>query len=113
MDGYSPWGNRLGASWIHRVNDNLAIALGATYQKQKNAGVAIGSWGYTDDSNARDVDGDGKVDYTPWGAADQLKLTEQTRTGAMGTVQWRSGNLELKLDGLYSRIMIDEDQRQN
>ena len=113
VDGYSPWGNRLGASWIHRFNDNLAIALGATYQKQKNAGVSIGSWGYTDDSNARDVDGDGKVDYTPWGAADQLKLTEQTRTGAMGTVQWRSGNLELKLDGLYSRIKIDEDQRQN
>ncbi|WP_369914235.1 TonB-dependent receptor [Xanthomonas sp. NCPPB 3005] len=113
VDGYSPWGSRLGASWIHRFNDNLAIALGATYQKQKNAGVSIGSWGYTDDSNARDVDGDGKVDYTPWGAADQLKLTEQTRTGAMGTVQWRSGNLELKLDGLYSRIKIDEDQRQN
>ncbi|MBN6104733.1 TonB-dependent receptor [Xanthomonas sp. CFBP 8703] len=113
VDGYSPWGSRLGASWIHRFNDNLAIALGATYQKQKNAGVSIGSWGYTDDSNARDVDGDGKVDYTPWGAADQLKLTEQTRTGAMGTVQWRSGNFELKLDGLYSRIKIDEDQRQN
>ncbi|MCC4594998.1 TonB-dependent receptor [Xanthomonas campestris pv. phormiicola] len=113
VDGYSPWGNRLGASWIHRFNDNLAIALGATYQKQKNAGVSIGSWGYTDDSNARDVDGDGKVDYTPWGAADQLKLTEQTRTGAMGTVQWRSGDFELKLDGLYSRIKIDEDQRQN
>ncbi|MDY4338604.1 TonB-dependent receptor [Xanthomonas sp. LF07-6] len=110
---YSPWGQRLGASWIHRINDNLAVALGATYQKQKNAGVSIGSWGYTDASNARDVDGDGKVDYTPWGAADQLKLTEQTRTGAMGTVQWRSGNLELKLDGLYSRIRIDEDQRQN
>ncbi|KLD75929.1 TonB-dependent receptor [Xanthomonas hyacinthi] len=113
VKGYSPWGNRLGASWIHRFNDNLAIALDATYQKQKNAGVSIGSWGYTDDSNARDVDGDGKVDYTPWGAADQLKLTEQTRTGAMGTVQWRSGNFELKLDGLYSRIRIDEDQRQN
>ncbi|MFT4179533.1 MAG: TonB-dependent receptor [Thermomonas sp.] len=112
VEGYSPWGNRFGASWIHKINDNLAVALGATHQKQKNANSFVGSWGYTDDSNAADVDGDGDVDYTPWGAADQLKLIEQTRTGAMGVLQWRSGNFELKLDGLYSRIEIDEDQAQ-
>lgn len=113
VDGYSPWGNRFGASWVHQINDNLAVALGATYQKQKNSNSSIGSWGYTDATTSRDVDGDGTVDPTPWGAADQLKLTEQTRTGAMGTVQWRSGNVELKFDGLYSRIEIDEDQLQN
>ncbi|WP_372178287.1 TonB-dependent receptor [Xanthomonas axonopodis pv. phyllanthi] len=113
VDGYSPWGSRFGASWVHKLNDNLAVAFGATYQKQKNASSSIGSWGYTDATTSRDVDGDGTVDPTPWGAADQLKLIDQTRTGAMGTVQWRSGNFELKFDGLYSRIEIDEDQLQN
>lgn len=113
VDGYTPWGNRFGASWVHKINDNLAVALGATYQKQKNSNSSIGSWGYTDATTSRDVDGDGTVDPTPFGAADQLKLTDQTRTGAMGTVQWRSGNFELKFDGLYSRIEIDEDQLQN
>ncbi|KAF1695739.1 TonB-dependent receptor [Pseudoxanthomonas jiangsuensis] len=113
VEGYSPWGNRFGASWIHKVNDNLAVALGATYQKQKNANSLVGSWGYTDDSNAMDVDGDGDLDYTPWGAADQLKLIDQTRTGAMGALQWKSGDFELKLDGLYSRIEIDEQQAQS
>ncbi|PPU78168.1 MULTISPECIES: TonB-dependent receptor [Xanthomonas] len=113
VPGYTPWGSRFGASWVHKLNDNLAVALGATYQKQKNAGSSIGSWGYTDAASARDINGDGTPDPTPWGAADQLKLIDQTRTGAMGTVQWRSGNLELKLDGLYSRIAIEEDQLQN
>ncbi|WP_440977099.1 TonB-dependent receptor [Pseudoxanthomonas winnipegensis] len=112
VDGYSPWGSRFGASWVHKINDDLAIAIGATYQKQKNANALIGSWGYTDDASAVDVDGDGTRDYTPWGAADQLKLIDQTRTGAMAALQWRSGNFELKADALYSRVRIDEDQSQ-
>ncbi|WDS36183.1 TonB-dependent receptor [Pseudoxanthomonas sp.] len=113
VDGYSPWGNRFGASWVHKINDDLAIAIGATYQKQKNANSLIGSWGYTDQATARDVDGDGDADATPWGAADQLKLVDQVRTGAMASLQWRRGNFELKADALYSRVRIDEDQMQS
>ncbi len=113
VKGYSPWGSRFGASWVHKINDDLAIAVGATYQKQKNANALIGSWGYTDQATARDVDGDGTSDATPWGAADQLKLVDQVRTGAMASLQWRSGNFELKADALYSRVRIDEDQMQS
>jgi len=112
VPGYSPWGNRFGASWIHKLNDNLAVALGATYQRQKNANALMGSWGYTDGSNGADVNGDGKIDPTPWGAADELKQLDQTRSGAMGSLQWHSGNLDVKLDGLYSKIKIDETQNQ-
>ena len=43
VDGYSPWGNRFGASLVHKFNDNLAVAFGATYQKQKNSNSSIGS----------------------------------------------------------------------
>ncbi|MEP6940408.1 MAG: TonB-dependent receptor plug domain-containing protein, partial [Rudaea sp.] len=112
VPGYSPWGNRFGASWIHKLNENLAIALGATYQRQKNANALMGSWGDTDSGDGADVDGDGKIDPTPWGAADELKQLDQTRSGAMGSLQWHSGNLDVKLDGLYSKIKIDETQNQ-
>ena len=112
VPGYSPWGNRMGLSWVGELNENLGVAFGATYQKQKNANALMGSWGYTDDSNSRDVNGDGTVDYTTWGAGNELKQLEQTRNGAMGVVQWRNDNFELKLDGLYSKVKIREDQNQ-
>jgi len=112
VPGYSPWGNRFGASWIHRINDNLAIALGGTYQRQKNANALMGSWGYTDATNSKDVNGDGTLDATPWGAADELKQIDQTRSGAMAALQWHSGDLEVKLDGLYSKVDIKENQNQ-
>ncbi|MFM2287340.1 MAG: hypothetical protein RL684_483 [Pseudomonadota bacterium] len=109
---YSPWGDRLGATWIGRLGDNLAIAIGATYQKQKNANALMGSWGYTDASNSKDVNGDGTLDPTPWGGADELKQIDQTRTGAVGVLQWRGEHLDVKLDALYSKIKIKEDQNQ-
>jgi TonB-dependent receptor len=112
IPGYSPWGNRFGLSWIHKLNENLAVALGATYQKQKNANALMGSWGYTDSTNGKDVTGGSGLTPTPWGAADELKQLEQTRNGAMAAVEWRSGNLDVKFDALYSKIDIKEKQNQ-
>lgn len=112
VPGYSPWGDRVGVSWIGKFSDSFGVALGGTYQKQKNANALMGSWGYTDDSSSKDVNGDGKVDYTPWGGADELKQLDQTRTGAMAVLQWRVDNLDVKLDGLYSKVKIRENQNQ-
>jgi len=109
---YNPWGDRFGASWIHKLNDNLAVAFGATYQKQKNANALMGSWGYTDSTNGKDVTGGSGITPTPWGAADELKQLDQTRTGAMTAVEWHSGNLDVKFDALYSKIDIKENQNQ-
>ena len=72
----------------------------------------MGSWGYTDASNAQDVDGDGDLDPTPWGAATEVKQLDQSRNGVMAAMQWRSGNMEMNLDGLYSKVAIDEKQNQ-
>jgi iron complex outermembrane receptor protein len=112
IPGYDSWGNRFGASWVGKVSDNLAFALGGTLQDQKNAYPSMGSWGYTDASNAQDVDGDGDLDPTPWGAATEVKQLDQSRNGVVGAMQWRSGNFEMNLDGLYSKVEIDEKQNQ-
>ncbi|HKE96527.1 MAG TPA: TonB-dependent receptor [Povalibacter sp.] len=112
IPGYDPLGGRVGASWVGKVNDDLGFALGATYQTQKNAYPSMGSWGYTDSTNAQDVNGDGVVDPTPWGAATEVKQLEQDRQGVMGAMQWRVGNMEMNLDALYSKITIDEKQNQ-
>src|SRR5262245_26770865 len=104
IPGYDPLGGRVGASWVAKVNDNLGFALGATYQTQKNAYPSMGSWGYTDSTSSRDVNGDGVVDPTPWGAATEVKQLEQDRQGVMGAMQWRVGNMEMNLDALYSKI---------
>jgi hypothetical protein len=109
---YSPWGDRFGASWVGKVNDNLAFALGGTYQEQKNAYPEMGSWGYTDASNSQDVNGDGVLDPTPWGAATEVKQLDQSRRGFLGAMQWRAGNFEMNVDGLYSKVNIDEKQNQ-
>lgn len=109
---YDPMGMRFGGSWIGKVNDNLAFALGGTFQNQKNAYPSMGSWGYTDSTNSQDVDGDGTIDPTPWGAATEVKQLDQDRKGVMGAMQWRAGNMELNLDGLYSKVTIDEKQNQ-
>ena len=83
IPGYDSWGNRFGASWVGKVSDNLAFALGGTLQDQKNAYPSMGSWGYTDASNAQDVDGDGDLDPTPWGAATEVKQLDQSRNGVV------------------------------
>jgi TonB-dependent receptor len=112
IPGYDSWGNRFGASWVGKVSDNLAFALGGTLQDQKNAYPSMGSWGYTDSTNAQDVDGDGDVDATPWGAATEVKQLDQSRRGVLAAMQWRAGNMEMNLDGLYSKVEIDEKQNQ-
>jgi TonB-dependent receptor len=112
IPGYDPWGDRFGASWVVKASDDLAFALGATLQEQKNAYPSVGSWGYTDASNSLDINGDGVIDPTPWGAATEVKQLDQSRNGVMGAMQWRAGIVEMNLDGLYSKVEIDEKQNQ-
>jgi iron complex outermembrane receptor protein len=109
---YNSLGDRYGLSWVAHPTENLGFAIGAGLQKQKNAYPSIGSWGFTDSTNAVDIDGDGVVDPTPWGGATEVKQLDQRRNGVMTALQWRSGNVELKWDGLYSKITIDEKQNQ-
>jgi iron complex outermembrane receptor protein len=119
---YDRTGYRGSASFVHRFSDDLAVVLGVTAQQQKNGYPSFTGWGYND-SVARppagasdysgDLNGDGKVDPTPWGAQISISRIKQTRTGVSGGLQWRpTDHFELKGDVLYSRIKIDEKQDQ-
>lgn len=122
IPNYKTTGYRGSGSWVHKVNDDLAVVLGLTAQRQKNGYGSFTGWGYND-SNARppagasdyssDLNRDGKVDYTPWGAQMSASRIDQKRTGVSGGLQYRpTDRLELKADALYSKIKITEVQDQ-
>ncbi|MDB5430052.1 MAG: TonB-dependent receptor [Caulobacter sp.] len=118
IPNYSPWGYRGSGAFVGRVNDDLAVALGVSIQKQKNAYPSLQGWGYNDSTiragdNSGDLNGDGHVDATPWGAQTEVKKLDEDRLGLMGAIEWApSDNFTLKFDGLYSKIRISEDQDQ-
>jgi len=122
IPNYGTTGYRGSGSWVRKLNDDLAVVLGVTAQRQKNGYGSFTGWGYND-SNARppagasdyssDVNHDGKVDYTPWGAQMSASRIDQKRTGISGGLQYKpSQNFELKADALYSKIKITEVQDQ-
>jgi iron complex outermembrane receptor protein len=122
IPNYDTTGYRASGSWVHKVNDDLAFVLGLTSQKQKNGYGSFTGWGYND-SNARppagasdyssDLNRDGVVDATPWGAQESISRIDQKRTGVSGGLQYRpTDTFELKADALYSKIKITEVQDQ-
>jgi iron complex outermembrane receptor protein len=122
IPNYDTTGYRASGSFVHKFNDDLAVVLGLTSQRQKNGYGSFTGWGYND-SNARppagasdyssDLNRDGKVDYTPWGAQMSASRIDQKRTGVSGGLQYRpTDNFELKADALYSKIKITEVQDQ-
>lgn len=122
IPNYGTTGYRGSGSWVHKINDDLAIVLGATAQRQKNGYGSFTGWGYND-SNARppagasdyssDLNRDGKLDATPWGAQMSASRIDQKRTGISGGLQYKpTDNFELKADALYSKIKITEVQDQ-
>jgi TonB-dependent receptor len=118
IPNYTPWGYRGSAAYVGKVNDDFAVALGVSVQKQKNAYPSLQGWGYNDSTiragdNSGDLNGDGHVDATPWGAQTEVKKLDEDRFGLMGAAQWSpNDNFSLKFDGLYSKIKISEDQDQ-
>jgi TonB-dependent receptor len=122
IPNYDTTGYRASGSWVHKINDDLAFVLGLTSQKQKNGYGSFTGWGYND-SAARppagasdyssDLNGDGKMDATPWGAQMSVSRIDQKRTGVSGGLQYKpTDNFELKADALYSKIEITEVQDQ-
>ncbi|WP_417318775.1 TonB-dependent receptor [Emcibacter sp.] len=109
---YSPFGLRGSASFVKQLSDKLGVAVGLTYQKQKNGFPSLQGWAYNED-DAGDIDGDGEIDFAPWGAQTEVKKLDQTRYGAMGVVQYQaSDSFTLKYDVFYTEFDITENQNQ-
>lgn len=113
---YDPLGFRASGSGVLRLSDEFAVALGVSYQDQRNGYASLQGWGYNDDrlgGDPGDLNGDTVLDYTPWGMQTEVKMLEEVRTGVMGAAQWRpTSNFEMQFDALWSEVTIDERQNQ-
>lgn len=113
IPGYSPWGLRGSAAYIAKINDDLAVSIGGSYQKQKNGYVSFQGWGYNTPQTGSPPTLNGVVTNTPWGAQTEVDGLTETRKSVNAAAQWKpTNNLEVNFDILYSDVSIDENQEQ-
>ncbi|MFZ6767376.1 TonB-dependent receptor [Undibacterium sp. Di26W] len=100
---------RLGGIYIDQFNNNtLGVALAFSYQDQPSLQKNIRHWGFNEDHSA-DLNGDGKIDKTPWGFGDDVKRGTDKRTSLLGKVEWKaSPNALITGDVYYAKAAIDE-----
>jgi hypothetical protein len=113
---YDGWGYRASASFVGELSPEFAASLAVSGQGQKNGYPSFQGWGYNDDrlgGSPGDVNGDGDLDYTPWGAQTEIKKLDQDRAGIAAAAQWRpADDFDLKFDLTWSENDIKEDQNQ-
>jgi iron complex outermembrane recepter protein len=121
---YDPWGLRASGAYITHVTPNLAIALAASFQKEKNGFPDFRTFGWNTpdgsgatagnpNGNTGDLNGDGVPDNTNWGLVTEVKEVQQDRQALSGAVGWQPmSNLQVKADMLYSAYTIHENQFQ-
>ena len=121
---YDPYGLRGSGAYITHLTDNFAIALAASYQKEKNGYPDFRTFGWNTpdgsgagpgdpNGNTGDLNGDGVPDNTNWGLVTEVKEVQQDRTAVMGAAGWRvNPDLTVKFDALYSAYTIQENQFQ-
>ncbi|MET3116551.1 iron complex outermembrane receptor protein [Undibacterium sp. GrIS 1.8] len=121
---YYPMGNqipgstttapRLGGIYIDQFNNNtLGVALAFSYQDQPSLQKNIRHWGFNEDHSA-DLNGDGKVDKTPWGFQDEARHGKDKRSSALGKVEWKaSPDAFITGDVYYAKSAIDERGQQH
>jgi len=111
---FSPWGYRGSIGFIKHLSDNLAIALGASIQKEKNGSTDFRTFGWNTPASTGghtgDLNGDGKPDNTTWGLVTEVKETQQDRQAYVANIGWKpTDTLTINVDSLYSKYTIDED----
>jgi TonB-dependent receptor len=92
---------RLGGIWIDQFADRtIGAALAFSYQKQPSIEERKNHWGFNEDHSA-DLNGDGKVDKTPWGFEDELKRGTNERSSVLGKLEWKASPDALVTADLY------------
>ena len=117
LPDYNPWGMRGSVGYFTHLSDTLAIGVAASFQKEKNGFPDFRTFNWNTPANSGgntgDLNGDGVPDDTTWGLVTEVKEVVQDRGAISGTIGWRpSSQLEVNIDGLYSRYKINEDQAQ-
>ncbi len=112
---YNPLGFRGSAGYFAHLNDDLAVSLAVSAQKEKNGFPDFRSWGWNTPSSGSpgDLNGDGVPDQTTWGLNTEVKEVTQNRFAVAGGLGWRqSDKLTIKADALWSQYEISENQFQ-
>src|SRR5688572_3714743 len=119
---YEAWGYRTSGSYVFKPSDDFGVVIGVSAQQQKNGYPSFTGWGYNDSTMrgptgasdfSGDLNDDGVLDATPWGAQVSVSRIDQKRAGLSLGTQWRvTDRFELKFDTLYSDIDIHEVQDQ-
>ncbi len=114
---YEPMGYRGSAGFVKHLNDNFAVSLAGSVQKEKNGFPDFRSWGWNTPENTGghtgDLNGDGVPDDTTWGLNTEIKEITQDRSALAGTAEWRTdGGAIIKADALWSQYEIKENQFQ-
>jgi iron complex outermembrane receptor protein len=124
LPGYNPVGYRGSVGFIKHINDDFAVSLAASVQREKNGFPDFRTFGWNTPANSGatpgnpagntgDLNGDGKPDNTTWGLNTEIKEVTQDRYAFAGGAGWRiNDDLTIKADGLYSQYEIKENQFQ-
>ncbi|RVU07761.1 TonB-dependent receptor [Novosphingobium umbonatum] len=114
IPGYDTVGTRGSLQYVTRLSDNLGLALGGSYQQQKNGYASFQGWGYNNaDAGNSPPTYNGQAVYAPWGAQTEVKALKETRWSTTGALQWKDGDhWDASLDVLYSNVKINEKQFQ-
>ena len=100
---------RMGGIWIDQFDDRkVGVALAFSYQKQPSVEERKNHWGFNE-TNSVDLNGDGKVDKTPWGFETEVKRGTNERSSVLGKVEWKAGdNALITADVYYAKDNIRE-----
>src|SRR5450631_1933939 len=117
LPGYNPLGYRGSGGFIKHINDDFAVSLAASVQREKNGFPDFRTWGWntpsTQGKNTGDLNGDGVPDNTTWGLNTEVKEVTQDRYAVAGGAGWRANDsLTIKADALWSQYEIKENQFQ-
>jgi iron complex outermembrane receptor protein len=124
LPGYSPVGYRGSGGFIGHINDDFAVSIAASVQREKNGFPDFRTFGWNTPvnsgataanpaGNTGDLNGDGVPDNTTWGLNTEIKEVTQDRYALAGGLGWRANDeLTIKADALWSQYEIKENQFQ-
>jgi iron complex outermembrane recepter protein len=115
LPGYNPLGYRGSGGFVKHINDDFAVSLAGSVQREKNGFPDFRTWGWNTPGNGSpgDLNGAGTPDSTTYGLNTEVKEVTQDRYAVAGGAGWRaSDSLTLKADALWSEYEIKENQFQ-
>jgi iron complex outermembrane receptor protein len=117
LPGYNSLGYRGSGGFIKHINDDFAVSIAGSVQREKNGFPDFRTFGWntpsTQGTNTGDLNGDGVPDNTTWGLNTEVKEVTQDRYAVAGGAGWRaSEDLTIKADALWSQYEIKENQFQ-